>query len=112
VLLNLIRNAGEALAGTSDPRIEIATALAASGMIEIRVSDNGPGLPAEVRDRLFQPFVTTKEAGTGVGLSICQGIVEAHGGTLAAEDRPGGGTVFRFTVPKAQMRLREVGLAA
>ena len=55
-------------------------------------------LPEEVRAKLFQPFVTTKAQGLGVGLSVCRAIVEAHGGTMSAEDNPGGGTVFRFTV--------------
>jgi two-component system sensor kinase FixL len=67
-------------------------------MLEISVSDTGPGLPDAVRERLFQPFVTTKPNGMGLGLSICRTIVETHGGTLWAEDNPGGGTAFRFTV--------------
>ena len=66
---------------------------------EVRVADTGPGLPASVREKLFQPFVTTKATGMGVGLSICRVIVEAHGGTLTADDNPGGGTLFRFTLP-------------
>jgi signal transduction histidine kinase len=68
-------------------------------MVEVRVADTGPGLPAEVRARLFQPFVTTKPNGLGVGLSICRSIIESHGGQLSAEDNPVGGTVFRFTLP-------------
>lgn len=107
VLLNLLRNAVEALAETKGPLIEIATRPVGGDRIEIRVVDNGPGLPPAVREKLFQPFVTTKAAGMGVGLSICQGIVEAHGGTICAEDRPGGGTVFRFTVPRAQATLED-----
>ncbi len=99
VLFNLVRNAIEAMAEWSRREVVIAAAPADEGMIEISVADTGPGLAPEVRQRLFQPFVTTKPAGMGVGLSICRSIVEAHGGRMSARDNPGGGTVFRFTVP-------------
>lgn len=99
VLFNLVRNAVEAMAECERRDIVIATMPAAEGMVEISVADTGPGLSPEVRRRLFQPFVTTKPAGMGVGLSICRSIVEAHGGQMSAHDNPGGGTVFRFTVP-------------
>jgi two-component system sensor kinase FixL len=72
-----------------------------AGMVEVGVADTGPGLAAEVREHLFRPFVTTKGSGMGVGLSVCRSIVETHGGRLWAEDNPGGGTVFRFTLPGA-----------
>lgn len=101
VLMNLIRNAVEAAADRPGLSLTILAAPAAGGMIELSVADDGPGLEPQVRERLFQPFVTTKPEGMGVGLSICQAIVEAHGGRIWAEDRPGGGTVFRFTVPTA-----------
>ena len=65
------------------------------------VADTGRGLSAEIADRLFQPFVTTKPAGMGVGLSISKRIIEAHGGEMWAEPNPGGGTIFRFTVQSA-----------
>ncbi len=98
VLLNLMRNAIEAMA--AQPRRELTiSASRVGGMIEIRVADTGPGLPESVRARLFQPFVTTKPDGMGVGLSVCRSIVEAHRGELHVEDATGGGTVFRFTVP-------------
>ena len=70
-------------------------------MIEVSVADTGPGLAREIRSKLFEPFVTTKPAGLGVGLSICRVIVEAHGGKLRADANPGGGTVFRFTIPRS-----------
>jgi len=98
VLLNLIRNAVDATGGGVHLALVLSTAPASGGMIEVSVADNGPGLDAQVREKLFQPFVTTKAEGMGVGLSICQSIVEAHGGRIWAEDNPGGGTVFRFTV--------------
>jgi C4-dicarboxylate-specific signal transduction histidine kinase len=100
VLLNLIRNAVEAMAGLPHQSLVIATLPSADAMVELSVADSGPGLPAEVRAKLFQPFVTTKSAGMGVGLSICHAIVEAHGGRLWAEDNSDTGTVFRFTVPQ------------
>lgn len=101
VLLNLIRNAAEAMAESDRREIVVATGRSSDGMIEVSVADTGPGLPDEVRRKLFQPFVTTKPSGMGVGLSICRGIVEAHGGRLWEEANAGGGTVFRFTLPSA-----------
>lgn len=98
VLLNLIRNAVEAMAGMPDSRLTITTALS-DGRVEITVADTGPGLPEHMRDNVFKPFMTSKADGLGVGLSICRTIVEAHGGMLTAESPPGGGAVFRFSVP-------------
>ncbi len=73
-------------------------------LVEVSVSDTGPGLPDSVRARLFQPFVTTKPAGLGVGLSICRAIVQAHGGALSCDAAATGGTVFRFSVPAPDTR--------
>ena len=70
-------------------------------MVEVDVADTGHGLAAEIADRLFQPFVTTKPAGMGVGLSISKRIIEAQGGKMWAEPNQGGGTVFRFTLEPA-----------
>ena len=100
VLFNLLRNAMEAMEHSEQREIVITAAPCSSGMIEVGVADTGPGLAPEVRANLFRPFVTTKDNGMGVGLSICRSIVEAHGGRLWAEDNPGGGTVFRFTLPR------------
>jgi two-component system, LuxR family, sensor kinase FixL len=100
VLLNLMRNAAEAMAGSVRRELSVTTARMGD-MVEISVADTGPGLPETVRARLFQPFVTTKPSGLGVGLSVCRTIVEAHGGQIRVEDAPGGGTVFRFIVPRA-----------
>jgi two-component system, LuxR family, sensor kinase FixL len=67
-------------------------------MVLISVADTGPGINAEMAEKLFQPFVTSKQHGMGVGLSICRTIVESHGGRIWFDPNPGGGTIFRFTL--------------
>lgn len=94
VLNNLIINARDALEGREDARIEIITEFKPAGeqsCIEIRVSDNGPGLDENLLERLFEPYVTTKNRGTGLGLAIVKRIVEEHGGTIWATNRQQGG---------------------
>ena len=98
VILNLVRNSIEALAGRKTRRVIIATAQLCD-TIEITVSDTGPGLPASIQDRPFEPFVSTKSGGTGIGLNICRTIVEAHGGEISFRTESGKGTVFHFTIP-------------
>jgi signal transduction histidine kinase len=99
VAFNLIRNAIESMERTARRTLTLATDLNADAMVEVSVADTGPGLSPEIRSKLFMPFVTSKPSGLGIGLSICRVIVEAHGGQLRAENNPGGGTVFRFTLP-------------
>ena len=99
VLLNLIRNAIEAMEGAQRRDLLVATARASDNMIEISVADTGTGISPEISAQLFQPFVTTKAHGTGVGLSISRTIIEAHGGSIAPRPNSGGGTVFSFTLP-------------
>lgn len=102
VLVNLIRNAIDVLVEWDGRReIEIETIAKADSMAQISVSDSGGGLAPEVAAQLFQPFVTTKQRGMGLGLSISRTIVEAHGGKIWVEPRPGGGTIFRFTLQTA-----------
>jgi two-component system sensor kinase FixL len=72
---------------------------AADDLARVTVADTGSGISPDVADQLFQPFVTTKRTGMGVGLSISRTIIEAHGGRLWAEENPGGGTRFCFTLP-------------
>jgi len=79
----------------------IATAPSGDGMDDISVSDTGPGISQEVRERQFQPFVATKASGMGVGPSLCRTIVEAHGGQIWADNDATGGAVFHFTAPSA-----------
>jgi two-component system sensor kinase FixL len=100
VVLNLVRNAVEAMEAVERRELTIVTrAVRGAKIAEVRIVDSGPGIAPEIADRLFQPFVTTKSAGMGLGLSICREIVEAHQGTLATLPNPFGGTVFRLTLP-------------
>ncbi len=99
VLLNLMRNAIEAMEDTPARELVVATAPAEDDMVEISVADTGSGIAPEINAQLFQPFVTTKRQGMGIGLSISRTIIEAHGGSIAARPNAGGGTVFTFTLP-------------
>ena len=98
VLLNLLRNAAEAVADQEQQEIRLVTELR-NDSVEISVIDNGPGLPEEVQAKLFQPFVSTKATGMGLGLSICRTIVAGHNGCLSTEPNPAGGTIFRLSLP-------------
>jgi two-component system sensor kinase FixL len=99
VVVNLVRNAIEVLRGADRRLLAIRTARA-GGFQEVTVADSGPGIAPEIADQLFKPFVTTKSDGMGIGLSICQSIIEAHGGRIWTEPNPGGGAIFKFVVPQ------------
>jgi two-component system, LuxR family, sensor kinase FixL len=98
VLLNLIRNAIEAMQETERRELTISTTTVDEDTVEVQVTDTGPGVSEAVAAHLFQPFVTTKPQGMGVGLSISRTIIESHGGRLWAEANPEGGTIFRLTL--------------
>jgi two-component system, LuxR family, sensor kinase FixL len=98
VVLNLVRNALDAMAD-SPRRALIITTRISSGMVQIAVADTGSGLAPEIAVRLFQPFLTTKPDGLGIGLSVCRSIVEIHRGRLWAEANPVGGTIFNLALP-------------
>ena len=99
VMINLMRNAVEAMQGSARRQLTVTSFLPVPEMAEVVVADTGPGVNEEIRRNLFRPFTTTKEKGLGMGLAICRGIVESHGGRLWTEPNPGGGAQFRFRVP-------------
>ncbi len=98
VLLNLIRNAVEAMEQSTIRQLSV-TASPQDASVLVSVADTGDGVPPEIAAKLFQPFITSKQDGMGVGLSLCRTIVEAHGGKLWMEAPPSGGSVFSFTMP-------------
>jgi two-component system sensor kinase FixL len=102
VILNLIRNAIEAMEDQPNPRLHITSERAAEGMLCVTIADNGPGLAPEIEERLFEPFHSTKESGLGLGLSISATIVGAHGGRIWADRSKMGGTAFHFTIVDAE----------
>jgi len=100
VLINLIRNALDAMLESEERLLGISTAAGPGELVTIAVQDTGTGISDTVADQLFQPFVTSKQSGMGIGLSICRTIIEAHGGRIWFERAPEGGTIFRFTLPR------------
>ncbi|MFT6186230.1 MAG: signal transduction histidine kinase [Cryomorphaceae bacterium] len=103
VLLNLINNAFQtcAQAGVENPLVSIKTQRTTSDEIRISITDNGPGIPDNIKDKIFQPFFTTKPTGQGAGLGLSYDIVKAHGGDLSMKSSPDGqtGTVFTIQLP-------------
>jgi two-component system sensor kinase FixL len=108
VILNLVRNAIESMEQSDRRELTIATERDADGMAAVKISDTGTGISPDVASQLFQPFITTKPHGLGVGLSISRTIVESHGGRITVGPNPQGGTIFRFTVRAvSQEELRD-----
>ena len=103
VLINLVGNALDALEAASapDPAIEIAMGENLAGTeCWIRVRDNGPGIAPDQHERIFSPFYTSKQTGTGLGLALSKKVIEAHGGAIDADTAPGGGAEFTVTLPR------------
>ena len=98
VLINLMRNAIEAMDKAPVRKLAVSTALLDPETVQVTIADTGSGIDPEIKARLFEAFASTKQAGMGLGLSICRTIVEAHGGRIRARDADGGGTEFQFTL--------------
>lgn len=112
VIVNLIENAVDAMldSGTENPMVTLSAQRLENGRIQVRVADNGPGIPKEIQDKIFDPFYTTKDvgAGLGMGLSICHTIVSNHSGVLAIESSGENGTVFTFDLVDALSRPKDI----
>ena len=109
VLINLIRNACEAMAASPLRELSVTSRPDARGFVRVIVADTGPGVDARIAEQLFTAFTSTKSEGMGLGLSICRTIVEAHGGRIWMEPRAGGGTEFHFTLVSAKAEERDDG---
>ena len=103
VLFNLIRNAVDAMLDSPVRSLSIESAPGPEGFVTVSIQDTGSGIADELAPELFRPFVTSKQSGMGIGLSICRTIVEAHGGRIWFEPAGDGGTIFRFTLPVAEL---------
>jgi C4-dicarboxylate-specific signal transduction histidine kinase len=102
VVLNLVRNAVEAMADRPRRELRIGSKAADPGLLQVYVADTGPGIAPHVAERLFQPFVSSKAEGMGVGLSISRNIIEAHGGRMWAEKNADGGATFHFSLKRME----------
>jgi len=105
-LLNLLRNATEAMAGAGGGRLSVAATVEPRAL-EISVTDTGPGIAAEHLDKIFDPFFSTKERGTGLGLALTQQIIAEHGGRITVETELGRGTTFRVRLPVTPVVVRQ-----
>ena len=101
VIVNLMVNSIQAMKSAPETRREIhlETSLDESNCVSFSIRDTGMGIPIKHMEQIFDGFFTTKEAGLGIGLAICQSIINAHGGNIVAANHPDGGAIFRFSIP-------------
>jgi C4-dicarboxylate-specific signal transduction histidine kinase len=106
VVVNLLVNSVQAIGQAKAGRVELSTGLGPGSEVVFAIRDNGPGIPEDDLDRIFEGFFTTKDEGMGLGLAICQSIMAAHGGDIAASNRPEGGACFRLWFPAEPVRVQ------
>src|SRR5262249_52696488 len=99
VVINLLVNSVQAIAGQPMRQIDVQTSIDEEGSVDFSIFDNGPGVAASDFGRIFESFFSTKDTGIGIGLAICQSIINAHGGVISGSNRPDGGAHFYFTLP-------------
>ena len=111
IVLNLLLNAIESSSAGGHVMLDVhgGTLTGAAPAVVVEVQDRGPGIPADQLEHIFHPFYTTKETGTGLGLALVHQMVVDHGGEIAVDSTPSQGTVFRVTLPAAQLELRRTG---
>jgi signal transduction histidine kinase len=105
VLLNLVRNACDAMSASENRQLTLTTDAALENGAGILVADTGKGVPPELQDKVFEPFITSKNHGLGLGLAISRTILKAHGGSIWCKQNPGGGAIFAFALPAAERRM-------
>lgn len=103
VLFNLIRNSLDAMHALKSRELTLSAQVGADGFVEVTVADSGPGIAPDISGRLFKYFVTNKEGGMGAGLTICQAMIEAHGGTIWLVESGPAGAIFRFRLPPCEL---------
>jgi len=96
-MINLLRNAADAAAASADPQVWLASGISERGRPVIEIADNGPGVPDDIKDKIFLPFFTTKADGSGIGLALARQVMLVHKGAITASARTGGGALFRLT---------------
>ena len=105
VLLNLVRNACDAMSSSEKRQLTLTTDGTLENGVGILVADTGKGVSPEFQDKLFEPFITSKTHGLGLGLAISRTILKAHGGSIWCKQNPGGGAIFAFSLPAAERRM-------
>jgi two-component system CheB/CheR fusion protein len=105
VLLNLVRNACDAMSASENRQLTLTTDGALKDGAGILVADTGKGVPLELQDKVFEPFITSKTHGLGLGLAISRTILKAHSGSIWCKQNPGGGAIFAFSLPAAERKI-------